>query len=892
MAKKSHPENKPVKPPKKPVTRNNILVTGDVLYDYNIYEGKRLTPGSEDSLGTKVIDSRGGAGLLYDIIKELIKKKNEKYKIKASQYTVEFDLDLKEIKKLNTCQHSFAFWRPCPKEAGSKKYVWRMTQPLGYGDLCKDKCRYQINKSGERLVEPKIVVIDDGALGFRDRKNVSFWPLVISSETEETPEWVILKMSGPVAQGDLFRQISDKFRDQLIIVVSINDIRREEVGITKGLSWERTAQDLLIGLKFNPRMRNLMKCRHLIISFGSEGVLWLSRQRDKIENNLVFDPANLEFEWGEQFEGSAFGTLSCLTAGIVAQLTMPKDKMSLQDGIMSGLSAIRRLRLEGHGEVEISNGDIETSNPTFPFEKVVEELLKDSKAYSRVKVPSPSDTPGSKLNHWTIMGGTNRGSNGYPLYGLARRVALFGHKELSDIPYSKFGKLFTVDRSEIESLRGIQRLIKDYEAKKRPKKPLSIAVFGPPGSGKSFGIKQIAKSVMGNDVPILEFNLSQFTNPKELTDAFHQVRDMVLKGKTPCVFWDEFDSKGYLWLQYLLAPMQDGEFREGQLVHPIGKCVFVFAGGTSYDMENFGPSDENPEEYNKFKMLKGPDFASRLNGYLNVLGPNKRQKYNKKSRNWVDDINPEDIFYPVRRALLMRVMLGYDKNKKLDIDSGLLTALLEIDEYKHGARSLETILTLSKREDSNHLRRSDLPPREQMSLHVDYDDFLDLVNRDLPFKLNREAIAPSVHEFFRKLGTKGGWIKPEMDKPYEDLDKFIKEVNLAAAERIPDVLRLVSLEIVKKDHPGTKLNSNGYKKILGEKNNLERLAEAEHDGWWEFMLLNGWEYDEVRNDDLKKHNCMISYDKLSETDKGKDRHSVKSYFKILGNAGYRIIRSK
>ncbi|MBU0988432.1 MAG: ATP-binding protein, partial [Proteobacteria bacterium] len=732
MAKKSHPKNKSVEAPKKSTIIKHILVTGDVLYDCNIYEGKRLTPGSGDSLGTKVIYSRGGAGLLYDIIKDLIKRKNAEDIIRASQYVVNFDLDLKKVNKLKTCQHSFAFWRPCPKEAVSKKYVWRITQPLGYGDLCKDQFEYQINKSSERHTTPRIVVIDDGALGFRSSINKSFWPLAINGETKGAPEWIILKMSGPVAQGDLFRKVSDKFKDRLIIVVSINDIRREEVGITKGLSWERTAQDLLLGLKFNPRMRNLMKCRHLIISFGSEGVLWLDRQGDKAENNLVFDPANLEFEWGEKFEGSAFGTLSCLTAGIVWQLTMPEDKMSMQDGIMSGLSAIRCLHLEGHGEIKINN-------PKFPLNSVSEKLVKHSREYSSVKVPSPPDKPGSKSNHWTIMGGTNRSNDGYPLYGLARRVALFGQKELSDIPYSKFGKLFTVDRSEIESLRGIQRLIKDYEAKKPAKKPLSIAVFGPPGSGKSFGINQIAKSIMGDDVPILEFNLSQFTGPKELTDAFHQVRDKVLKGKTPCVFWDEFDSKEYLWLQYLLAPMQDGKFREGQLVHSIGKCVFVFAGGTSYDMKNFVPTDINSEEYKKFKMLKGPDFASRLNGYLNVLGPNKRQIYDKTSENWINDNDPVDICYPVRRALLMRVLLEYFGNEKLDIDSGLLTAFIEIDRFKHGTRSLETILLLSKRVGAKALRRSDLPPREQMSLHVDYDEFIDLVNRDLPFKLNREA---------------------------------------------------------------------------------------------------------------------------------------------------------
>jgi len=888
MAKKTYSKRKSVESTKKSTTIKSILATGDVLYDCNIYEGKRATPGSTDSRGTKVIYSRGGAGLLYDIIKELIKRKNVGGNIEASQYVVNFDLDLKKVNKRNTYRHSFAFWYPCPKEAGSKKYVWRMTQPLGYGDLCKDQCKCQINKSSERHVDPQILVIDDGALGFRSEKNDSFWPLAISGKTEETPEWVILKMSGPVAQGDLFRKILDKkFKDRLIIVVSINDIRREEVGITKGLSWERTAQDLLLGLKFNPRMRNLKKCRHLIISFGSEGVLWLNRQGDKTENNLVFDPANLEFEWGEQFEGSAFGTLSCLTAGIVGQLTMPEDKMSLQDGIMSGLSAIRRLHLEGHGDKDIIN-------PKFPLKGVVEELLKHTREYSSVKVPSPPDKPGSKLNHWTIMGGTNSNSNGYPLYGLARRVALFGEKELSDIPYTKFGKFFTVDRSEIESLRGIQRLIKDYEAKKRPKKPLSIAVFGPPGSGKSFGIKQIAESVMDiSKDDILEFNLSQFTGPKELTAAFHQVRDRVLKGKTPCVFWDEFDSKEYLWLQYLLAPMQDGEFREGQLVHPIGKCVFVFAGGTSYDMENFGPPDENSEEYKKFKMLKGPDFGSRLNGYLNVLGPNKRQKYDGESGNWIDDKNPEDICYPVRRALLMRVMLGYSEDDPLGIDSGLLTAFIEIDKYKHGARSLETILLLSKRVGSKTLRRSDLPPREQMSLHVDYDQFIGLINRDLPFKLNREAIAPSIHEFYRKLGEDEGWIKdkPEMDKPYEELDEYIKEFNLAAAERIPEVLRHVSLEIVTKEH-ADKLSHDEYKEILDDKNNLERMAEVEHDGWLEFMRLYGYEPSDTTDHKEKKSDSLIPYENLSETNKNKDRNGVKSYFEILENAGYQIIRSK
>ena len=57
----------------------------------------------------------------------------------------------------------------------------------------------------------------------------------------------------------------------------------------------------------------------------------------------------------------------------------------------------------------------------------------------------------------------------------------------------------------------MKKIINDYEAYDKGEKPLSIGVFGPPGSGKSFGVKQIAKETI-QDVKILEFNLSQFND--------------------------------------------------------------------------------------------------------------------------------------------------------------------------------------------------------------------------------------------------------------------------------------------------------------------------------------------------------------------------------------------
>ena len=69
--------------------------------------------------------------------------------------------------------------------------------------------------------------------------------------------------------------------------------------------------------------------------------------------------------------------------------------------------------------------------------------------------------------------------------------------------------------------------------------------------------------------------------------------------------------------------MQDGVFRVGGSLHPIGKAIFVFAGGTSSTYQQFcGEEIEDATEYkrftNEFKDAKGPDFISRLRGYVKI----------------------------------------------------------------------------------------------------------------------------------------------------------------------------------------------------------------------------------------------------------------------------------
>jgi len=264
-------------------------------------------------------------------------------------------------------------------------------------------------------------------------------------------------------------------------------------------------------------------------------------------------------------------------------------------------------------------------------------------------------------------------------------VVLYGTKKLGDLPHAQFGKLVTADRAEIEALRHIRLRMRVYDNDRKPKRPLCIGVFGPPGAGKSFGVEQLAAEVFGKEA-WRKFNLSQFRDSTDLNGAFHQVRDLALAGQTPVVFWDEFDSRKLFWLQYLLAPMQDGRFQDGQLNHSIGKCVFVFAGGTRWSFAEFSPPQRTlpAEAQAAFQLRKGPDFVSRLDAFMDVPGPNRRLLCDEAGERKVDR---NDVGYSLRRALLIRAYLGCGRAQRVDFDPGLLNAMLRVCEYKHGAAS-------------------------------------------------------------------------------------------------------------------------------------------------------------------------------------------------------------
>ena len=284
------------------------------------------------------------------------------------------------------------------------------------------------------------------------------------------------------------------------------------------------------------------------------------------------------------------------------------------------------------------------------------------------------------------------------------------------------GKSRLVDRAEVEDYLALQGVLRSYSTLSNPKepRPLNLSVFGAPGSGKSFGVKELVKfcsrTGLGFSSKILEFNMSQFGSVVDLAEALHKVRDECMTGSIPVAFFDEFDSiyggMPFGWFKYLLMPMQDACFWDKNMQYRLGRCVLIFAGGINRSFQELHGRLRDED----FVAGKGPDFMSRLRGFLNI-----------RSINYQDGASEEEKQRTrMRRAVVLHGVMkrmhedaGFDIPAGALLDKGAVWALLEIPGFRHGVRSLEAILAMSDFKPGLTLTASRLPSSAQIDMHVD-----------------------------------------------------------------------------------------------------------------------------------------------------------------------------
>jgi hypothetical protein len=349
--------------------------------------------------------------------------------------------------------------------------------------------------------------------------------------------------------------------------------------------------------------------------------------------------------------------------------------------------------------------------------------------------------------------------------------------------------------------------------------------------------------------------------------------------------------------------MQDGAFQQGQILHPIGKAIFVFAGGTSVRLADFAGNKTDD-----FRLAKGPDFASRLKGHVDIVGPDPRGG------------DPEaDPYYRIRRAILLRSMLLRDrpglferngKAARLTIDSGVLRAFLEVGSYKHGARSLETIVATSTLHGKSRYERSTLPAADQLDAHVDAAAFMKIVERYVPEGELLERLAEAVHVEYcdEMLGLGHAWggtpeyltshpvlaryagRKPTRETlvalvDFDRLSDHLREQNRGVARDLPRKLEVLGL-VLRQDAPA----GAGAITIDPADPCVEKLAMSEHKRWHDSKFKIGWRYGKPRDDVKKLHPSMRDWEKITESEREKDRMMVREIPDIVAAAGMTLAR--
>jgi hypothetical protein len=905
------------------------VVTGDVTIDWNIAVARhaesrrRATWDARD--GTRLFRQRGGAALLADVITQVVESAPSDG-VARPWRVLQTGAGLCVNPDDKSFHHSYAIWSAVERTSRVKEArgeAWRISEFLGLDVPTVQTGGPDV--AWRRVVDDapdaELVVLDDAGLGFRSRHED--WPVALT-RADAAPV-IVLKMSHPIAGGRLWEHLIAHHADRIIVVISADDLRRSPVQITRQLSWERTAEELAAELIFNPHINQLSRCASVVVSFHTAGSYVYSKAaptrrnegggaRELANHRLFLDPACSEGTWEREYPGGMVGYTTCLTASIARQLMLEKPNstplagLDLAPAVQAGLSAMRQLHIAGYGHTRPERG-VGDDNDTgldlcFPIERVAEWLTKPAASLIEAPMDSPAapqsqrGKPESRRRPWSIL--ERSCDNAEPL---AERIVLYGTSELAAHPIGKFGNLMTVDRRETESLRSIQILMEEYCAQTRPE-PMSIAVFGPPGAGKSFAVKEIAKTIIDRTLIPLTFNLSQLTGPNDLIGPLHQVRDAVLKGAMPLVFWDEFDSsigtEDLAWLRYFLTPMQDGTFQDGQVTHPIGRAIFVFAGGKSSSLKAFQRSGETKERRDAFRDAKGPDFVSRLRGHVALAG----------SEPSAIGLDP---FFMLRRAVLLRSLLErhakhlIGPGKTLAIDPGVLRALLKAEHYRHGARSMEAVILMSRLSGRTSFERSSLPSETQLELHTDASDFLDRVAQPVLVGALLERLARAAHVRFVAHMEAAGYTEATHSSmvPFEELPEFEKEQNRDLVRDIP--VKLASISCVMLPSFG---QDEPFK--FSESESLE-LAEREHERWARLKLNAGWQYAKTTDKAEGLHKALVPWrdypaaelvrrygrnaaklgpPPLPDDEKDKDLTMIVAIPSILAQAGYTIVRVK
>lgn len=150
-----------------------------------------------------------------------------------------------------------------------------------------------------------------------------------------------------------------------------------------------------------------------------------------------------------------------------------------------------------------------------------------------------------------------------------------------------------------------------------------------------------------------------------------------------------------------------------------------------------------------------------------------------------------------------------------------------------------------------------------------------------PLLENMDLLARAIHEDYienqKRLGA-----SIYVAKNFDDLEASSRYSNLRQAMNIDKKLRQFGFALVAKTAVGESITQ-----LPGDA--VERYAIAEHEDWVRGKEQFGWEYNPIRNDALKHHDCLLPWDKLPPEQKQKDLNAARNVTRLADVAGMKVV---
>jgi len=152
----------------------------------------------------------------------------------------------------------------------------------------------------------------------------------------------------------------------------------------------------------------------------------------------------------------------------------------------------------------------------------------------------------------------------------------------------------------------------------------------------------------------------------------------------------------------------------------------------------------------------------------------------------------------------------------------------------------------------------------------------------------RDLLARLAHEEYLRKQAEAGQI-PAADaalKPWEQLDEVYRAANYQWVDHISVLLQSIgyaSMPLSNWDAPAVQFKTD----------QVERMAQLEHDLWCQDQLADGWRYaPDEKNPEAKTHPDLVAWEQLSKDERKKKRGMVRSIPAFLGQAGFQVVKKE